>query len=468
MSTWEPLLVYLKKRLKSWGKNHITLGGRIVLINSVLNSIPLFFMSFLKMPSQVVKAVVRIQREFLWGGVKGGRKINWISWKTVCREKKEGGLGVRDVRVVNISLLTKWRWKLLCDDPALWKQVLIAKYGGGLQREVIFNNIPGARIASNWWKDICRIEDCVEGKKWLVENIRRRMNNGDSTLFWSQHWIGEASLEVMFPRLFSLSLQRQGTVRDMFEENGIILHWNFNWRRRLFSWEEDLLNVLKVLLEQVRVTEVADCWWWSQDPEGVFSVKSAYSVLCRDLFDEVGIDDSRKRVFEQIWTSPAPSKIIAFSWQLLHNRIPTRDNLRRCGVIGDDNLTACVFCSEVNESAIHLFLHCSFASRIWVEICRWLGVTLVMPATLHCFFEYFLSFARSKKGRKGFGLVWHSTIWLIWKYRNDRIFNNVVKNAGDCVEDIKVLTWKWSAHKLKISPCLYYEWCWDPGSCFVG
>jgi hypothetical protein len=87
-------------------------------------------MFFLKMPSQVVKEVRRIQREFLWGGVKGGRKTNWISWKTVCCEKKDGGLDVRDVRVVNISLLTKWRWKLLCEVPALWKQVLVAKYGG--------------------------------------------------------------------------------------------------------------------------------------------------------------------------------------------------------------------------------------------------------------------------------------------------------------------------------------------------
>jgi hypothetical protein len=197
-------------------------------------------------------------------------------------------------------------------------------------------------------------------------------------------------------------------------------------------------------------------------------VKSSYSFLFKELFDEVVIDGSRKRVFERIWSSPAPSKIIAFSWQLLHNRIPTRDNLRRCGVIGDDNLTACVVCSGVKKSSIHLFLHCPFAFRIWVEICRWLGVILVMPATLHCFFEYFSGFARSKKGQKGFGLVWHTTIWLIWKFRNDIIFNNVVKNALDCVEDIKVLTWKWSAHKLKISPCLYYEWSWDLGSCFVG
>jgi hypothetical protein len=71
ISTWEPLLAYLKKRLGSWGKKYISLGGRIVLRNSVLNAIPIFFLSFLKMPVSVVKSVVRIQRNFLWGGVKG-------------------------------------------------------------------------------------------------------------------------------------------------------------------------------------------------------------------------------------------------------------------------------------------------------------------------------------------------------------------------------------------------------------
>jgi hypothetical protein len=66
LSTWEPLLVFPKKRLSSWGKKYISLGGRIVLINSVLNAIPIFFLSYLKMPASVVKSVVRIQRQEEW------------------------------------------------------------------------------------------------------------------------------------------------------------------------------------------------------------------------------------------------------------------------------------------------------------------------------------------------------------------------------------------------------------------
>jgi hypothetical protein len=117
LATWEPLLSYLKNRLSWWGKKYISLGGRIVLINSVLNAIPIFFLSFLKMPVSVAKAVVRIQRNFLWGSVKGGRKMCWVSWSMVYKEKKYGGLGVKDIKVVNASLLAKWRWKLLKDEP---------------------------------------------------------------------------------------------------------------------------------------------------------------------------------------------------------------------------------------------------------------------------------------------------------------------------------------------------------------
>jgi hypothetical protein len=82
----------------------------------------------MKIPILVWKKIRRIQREFLWGGRRGHKKVNWIKWDIVCLPKNKGGLGVRDVRVVNISLLTKWRWRLLYDDNMVWKEVLKSKY----------------------------------------------------------------------------------------------------------------------------------------------------------------------------------------------------------------------------------------------------------------------------------------------------------------------------------------------------
>jgi hypothetical protein len=94
MTTWEPLVDCLGRRLNTWGHRYLSFGGRIVLLNSILNSMPIFYLSFLKMPVQVWKRIVRLQREFLWGGVGGGKKINWVKWESVCQHKSNGGLGV--------------------------------------------------------------------------------------------------------------------------------------------------------------------------------------------------------------------------------------------------------------------------------------------------------------------------------------------------------------------------------------
>ena len=109
LSTWEPMLSKLRNRLNSWGNKYVSLGGRIVLLNSVLNAIPIFYLSYLKIPEKVMKVVIHIQRNFLWGGVGGGRKICWVNWKRVCQPRSNGGLGVRDVKLVNLSLMAKWK-----------------------------------------------------------------------------------------------------------------------------------------------------------------------------------------------------------------------------------------------------------------------------------------------------------------------------------------------------------------------
>ena len=77
--TWQPLLQLLASRLRSWGNKYVNLVGRVVLLNSVLNAIPIFYMSVMKMSILVWKKIVHIQREFLWGGVKRNKITPWVS-----------------------------------------------------------------------------------------------------------------------------------------------------------------------------------------------------------------------------------------------------------------------------------------------------------------------------------------------------------------------------------------------------
>ncbi|GAU23391.1 hypothetical protein TSUD_334390 [Trifolium subterraneum] len=438
MSTWEPLVERIRKKLNSWGNKHISLGGRLVLINSVLNSIPIFYLSFMKMPAQVIKKVTRIQRDFLWGGVNGHKKLSWVKWKVICQEKKNGGLGIRDLKVTNISLLMKWRWRLLqSNDTALWKEVLVAKYGDHILLDVNWSNGTSPSFASLWWKDIRDLEVCVESQNWLSEVFIRRLGNGALTRFWIDNWIGDHPLCVVFPRLFSLSSQQSDSVQQVVvSDGGENRRWNLLWRRALFQWEEERVDQLLLFIGNVNLSLDEDKWCWVCSPDGFFSVKSAYDVLLREIVSGPNLNHLKTNIFKSIWESPAPSKVIAFSWQLLHDRVPTKDNLLSRGIINHEMGDICVGCEELLESSSHLFMHCKVAHLVWYEIFKWLGVVLVMPPNLFYLFDYFSAAAFSKKSSKGFRMVGMRSFglfgkreitrylmvsrWTLWKLRRRR------------------------------------------------
>jgi len=45
--------------------------------------------------------------KFLWGWESESAKIAWIKWKTLCKSKEEGGLGIKDIIKFNTTLLAK-------------------------------------------------------------------------------------------------------------------------------------------------------------------------------------------------------------------------------------------------------------------------------------------------------------------------------------------------------------------------
>jgi hypothetical protein len=51
-------------------------GGRLVLLNSVLSSLPIYMMSFFKIPADVLKKLNAIRSRFFWQEVVK-RDIGW-------------------------------------------------------------------------------------------------------------------------------------------------------------------------------------------------------------------------------------------------------------------------------------------------------------------------------------------------------------------------------------------------------
>jgi hypothetical protein len=378
-------------------------------------------MSFMKMPTQVWKKLIGIQRAFLWGGVTSGRKISWVKWDVVCKKKRDGGLGVKDVRVMNLSLLSKWRWRILQNESSLWREVIADRYGDQIAVHADWTDIHFPSNSSNWWKDLKGIESAAISHNWVTGGLKRRIGNGETTNFWVTNWTGGGALCMMFPRLFSLSEQKEALISEVVGEG-------FNsstllWRRRLFGWEEELVGQLQEMLQEVRLTMDSDKWIWSLEEDGIFLVKSAYLHLASLMSNLSVMSELKTLVFRDLWSSPAPSKIIAFSWQLLYDRLPSKQNLLRRGAGNFLDKHNCGWCVDRQESDIHLLLHCCFAQSVLREICFWLGLNMVIiPPNLFILFLCFMEGAGSKKVRKGFLLIWHSTLWFLWKTRN-RLFS---------------------------------------------
>lgn len=85
---WESIFKKLWRRLSSWKSREMSMWGRIVMLNVVRTNILIYQFSFYKAPKLIMKEIIRIQREVLWGGTTDQKKINWVSWKSIYRSKK--------------------------------------------------------------------------------------------------------------------------------------------------------------------------------------------------------------------------------------------------------------------------------------------------------------------------------------------------------------------------------------------
>jgi hypothetical protein len=50
-----------------------------------------------------------------------------MKWSKIYKSKKKGGLGIKNLRKINVSLLCKWWWVLERED-GIWQDIVIIKY----------------------------------------------------------------------------------------------------------------------------------------------------------------------------------------------------------------------------------------------------------------------------------------------------------------------------------------------------
>ncbi|GAU29337.1 hypothetical protein TSUD_227080 [Trifolium subterraneum] len=415
---WYPLVDKIRNRLSGWKCKHLSMGGRLILLKSVLSSMPVYFLSFFKAPAGIISSLNSIFCQFLWGGSEENQKMVWIKWDSVCLNKKNGGLGVRRLREFNFSLLGKWIWRILEEKDSLWKQVLQAKYDqeGGRIRFV-------EGVGSCWWRSLNHIRTGVGllDPRWLVDNIVRKVGDGRNTLFWKDNWLDDGPVERSFSRLYALAENKLVTVADMCD-----LGWGPNgegwrWRRGLRAWEEDLVKECITRLSNVfmQVTE-QDKWVWKLHPSSCYNVKSAYSYLTES---DVHLNEDYNRFMR---VKSLPLKVNLFMWRLFLNKLPTKDNLLRRGI-----LDGSAFQGTLSSHS--------------TQFCGMGGL--------------------SKSCHILLTTIWAATLFIIWKDRNSRVFKAKHATIEALVEHIKLQSYWWLKANYVLFDFDYSFWRNNPFHC---
>ncbi|XP_071909708.1 uncharacterized protein [Coffea arabica] len=169
-------------RILSWKNQLLLVGGRIVLVQSVLASMPIHLLAAASPSHGVMGALERLFADFLWGASDGGSKFHWLGWKDICRPQEEGGVGLRTLMGVHDSLSVKLWWKFR-QQQSLWAEFMMGKYCVG-QHPCFTDDSP---LCSSTWKRMVAVQQVAE------DNIGWVIRQG-SMDFWHDNWMGSGAL----------------------------------------------------------------------------------------------------------------------------------------------------------------------------------------------------------------------------------------------------------------------------------
>ena len=77
---WKPVEDRFEKKLASWAGKLLSYGDRLILINSVLTSLPMFMLSFFTVPRGVQKRMNIFRSRFFWQSDGHKKKYRLAKW----------------------------------------------------------------------------------------------------------------------------------------------------------------------------------------------------------------------------------------------------------------------------------------------------------------------------------------------------------------------------------------------------
>ncbi|PWA90643.1 NB-ARC domains-containing protein [Artemisia annua] len=274
----------------------------------------------------------------------------------------------------------------------------------------------------------------------LSSFFTRSIGDGVSIKFWDEEWLGSFKLAEVYPRLYALESMKDCNISDrLFKVNGH-LSSAWNWRRSIRDGrEKEEMESLVCLIQGVELKSGPDGWSWALESSGKFSVKSLRVKLDENILT---LSHEKTR-----WNPLVPKKVNILVWRADKDSLATRCNLdKRCI---DLHSILCPMCEEDVESLDHLMGQCSWSRSIWNFIFKWWGFSLSGDLDYKCVSNFVNRLSTEEKRMFSpfhlhcFEAVIFTSVWYIWRSRNDKVFRLKESNDCDIFKDVQSISFCW-------------------------
>ncbi|GKU89472.1 hypothetical protein SLEP1_g3604 [Rubroshorea leprosula] len=234
--------------------------------------------------------------------------------------------------------------------------------------------------------------------------------------------------------------------------------WKLEWRRGRIGREKDEEEALWEKLGNLQLKKgVEDHWRWLHDSDGSYMVKKAYLAPSEGILEE--------QLCKVIWCRLVPSKVSFFGWRLCLDKLPTKWNIRKRGVLLQEEELMCVLCHNMIEEANHLFSMCKEAWILWTEVLQWWNMKTVMPNIVRGVADIFVYNLGRVVGKEMGACIFLVVSWYLWYWRNGKVFDNEAVIRGRLLDMIQAKSFLWIKNKVNGCAFSFNEWKVNPVAC---
>ena len=128
---YEFIYAKFRSKLNNTKANTLNHAGRLALIQSTLDSIPTYYMVNILFTKKFLSKITAIIRKFWWQGHQdeySSKGLNLRSWHGICQPKHLGGLGIKNIELVNQSIIMTSAWRIVSQPNTFLAKFLQSKY----------------------------------------------------------------------------------------------------------------------------------------------------------------------------------------------------------------------------------------------------------------------------------------------------------------------------------------------------